>query len=74
VRIDPIQARAIRNVQDGKAIQLEVMQIPRRSDFVSKRDRESIEGKAFRLEWPRDRSDNLSHILCEVESRIQENE
>lgn len=61
MRIDPIQARTIRYIQDRKAVQLEVVQIPGCSDLVmSKWDRKSVEGKAIWSEWFRDRSDDLS--------------
>ena len=48
--VNPIQAGLIGNVQDGEAIQLQTVYVPRRSDLVSERNWETIERKAVRLE------------------------
>jgi hypothetical protein len=46
----PIHAGLIGNVQDGEAIQLQMVYVPRRSDLVSEWNWEPIEGEAIRLE------------------------
>lgn len=63
MRTDPIYAGFVGDVQDGEAIQLQVMQIPRCSNLVREWDRESIEGKPIRLERLCNWGDNLYHTL-----------
>jgi hypothetical protein len=48
--VNPIQAGLIGNVQDGEAIQLQMVYVPRRSDLISERNWEPIEREAIRLE------------------------
>lgn len=38
---------------------MQAMQVPGCSNFICERDWESVEGKTTRLEWLRNRSDNL---------------
>lgn len=62
MRTNPLHAGLIGDVQDGEPIQLYAVKVPRRSDLVSERDRESIEGEAVRLEGLCDWDDDLHRI------------
>lgn len=48
---DPIHAGLIGDVQDGEAIQLQMVYVPRRPYLVGEWDWKSVEREAIWLEW-----------------------
>lgn len=63
MRTDPIHTGCVGDIQDGEAIQLQMVYVPRRPNLVSKWNWKSIEGKAIRLEGFCDWNDDLHRDL-----------